>query len=490
MKRDVRRFASEAFDLIIVGGGVYGVMLSLESGFRGKRVLLLEQNDFGYATTYNHLRTLHGGLRYLQTLDLPRFFESVRERQWFFIHFPQMVSVLPCLMPLYDRGIRRRSIFKLALRINDQLSARRNRHVISKKHIPNGRIVNPEKVKELFPMVDTEGMTGGAIWYDGMIMEPERLLMELLSWSRTMETCFLNYVKAETLLKENNRTIGLKATDSISGSTLEFRAPVVVNAAGPWCREVAQQFDRDFKPLFPAFLLLWNVLFKREALSDFSVSPQKDKGHTYFIHNWKGRMLVGTGEALVKNPKQNSTPDETQIASFINDLNSAVPSLSLDKADIDHIYHGLLPADVKGNLTKREVILSHERIGGPKGLFSVSGIKFTTSRLVAQKMLDLIFPETRKMRLHGNFIPPEPNSHQKTFAFDWVPDKSDARWKETLRRIIKEESVIHIDDLLFRRTSLGENKRRLQAIVPELRDLFPWDDFQWKEELKRLTLFM
>ena len=488
IKRNPSGFEAEAFDLIIVGGGIYGIMLSLESGFRGKRALLLEKNDFGSATTYNHLRTLHGGLRYLQALDFKRFFESVGERHWFFMHFPQLLKALPCLMPLYEKGLRRTSILKVALKINDSLSRRRNQNVVAERHLPDGYIVGPEKVKRLFPSVDPEGLGGGAIWYDGMIMEPERLVTEVLLWSKEMGTCPLNYVKADALVKEKNCVAGLKATDTLSGNALHFKAPVVVNAAGPWCREVARAFDRDFASLFPSYLLLWNILFKREALSDCSlaVSPEKGKGHTYFIHNWKGRMLAGTGEAPVQNPKQEGVPTTSMIESFIRDLNRAIPSLAMAPGEIDHVYYGLLPADSRNNLTKREVILDHERFGGPKGLFSVSGIKFTTSRLVAQKTLDMIFPDSSKTRVSKKRDLHKFDVQEKTFAFDWLPDEKDKNWKAILDHIIEEEFVVHLDDLIFRRTSLGENKARIPKVISEIRDLFPYDDSQWKEEIKRI----
>jgi len=486
--RALKQLSSEIFDLIIVGGGVYGVMLSLEAGFLGKRALLMEKSDFGGATTYNHLRTLHGGLRYLQTLDLHRFFESVNERQWFFSHFPQMVRVLPCLMPLYDKGVRRKSIFNIALRVNDLLSRNRNQQVVPQKHLPDGYTISPDEVKELFPMVDSEGLTGGAIWYDGMIVEPERLLMEILHWSGDMGASLLNYVEADQLLSRGNQTTGVRAFDRVSGSEFEFHAPIVVNAAGPWCREIAREFDQDFKKLFPEYLLLWNVLFKRKALSDYSVtvSPSLGKGQTYFIHNWKGRVLAGTGQALVEKMAESSGPDDRHLMKFLDDLNNAIPGLGVRKADIDHIYYGLLPGTKKGRLTKRETILSHEAISGPKGLFSVSGIKFTTSRLVAQKAMASIFPEEKNRFVERKLSSAEKDGHQTTFSFDWMPDENDGRWKETLRYIMDTESVIHLDDLLVRRTSLGENKQRLQAILPEIRELFPLNEHQWQEEVRKL----
>ena len=115
------------YDLIIIGGGIYGTMLSLEASRRGLLSLLLERDDFGQHTSFNSLRIIHGGLRYLQSLDLHRFRESVSERKWFLKTFPHLIKTLPCLMPLYGNGLYHPFVLRTALLMNDILSYNRNR---------------------------------------------------------------------------------------------------------------------------------------------------------------------------------------------------------------------------------------------------------------------------------------------------------------------------------------------------------------------------
>jgi len=479
---------NEDYDIIIIGGGIYGIMLVLESALRAKRVLLLEGNDFCGATSYNHLRTLHGGLRYLQSMDMKRFIESVRERRWFLTHFPQFCEVLPCLMPIYGKGLRRRPVLRAAFLANDFLSFKRNVSVSRKRHLPGGRIISAEETKKIFPNVDDRGLKGSALWYDGTMPEHQRLSIEILLWACEKGAEALNYVNVDGLIKKNNVTIGVKAIDREHDDQLEFKAPVVVNATGPWNREIAKAFDRDYPILFERRILNWNILFKRKALSShaLALTPHKGAGHTYFFHNWKNRLLVGTGEVPLDDSCSNF-PTEMQIHSFIHDLNSAVPGLSLSMDDIEHVYSGVLPGTTRGKLAKSDVIINHENNGGPKGLFSVSGVKYTTSRRVAQKTLDLIFPDTKNRTSNNTAVYPVSSSSIKTFGFDWMPSDENKGWLQALKQLIDDESVVHVDDLLFRRTSLGENKRRLSTIIPHLRDIFPLNDHQWREELKRLT---
>ncbi len=486
IQRNIAAAAAEKYDLIIIGGGIYGVMLALEAGQRQKRALLLEKEDFGAATSLNHLRTIHGGLRYLQSLDLPRFFESVHERRWFLANFPALVQVLPCLMPLYGRGLKRPFIMAPALLLNDVLAMTRNRGVSSPKCLPQGRLVSSAFTIKAFPQVDRKGLQASAMWYDGFAPEHQRLLMESLRWACSLGTVALNYVQAESLLLHQNQVRGIRARDNQSGQHIEFRAPVVINAAGPWSRQVAQNFDRDYPRLFPKSLLLFNILFKRKAMSEYALAltPRDRPEHTYFIHNWKNRLLAGTAEILVTGQPDHPRPEAKQIAEFIFDMNQMVPDLALNENDIEHIYAGILPATKAGTLARHEVIIRHRDLGGAQGLFSVSGVKYTTSRRVAEKTLRRIFPGLPAKKPQAP--PAEVNSGRWLFDYEWLPTAADNETIASLKILIEDEAVLHLDDLLFRRTSLGENRRRIMELLPRLRPLFSWNDLRWQQETDRL----
>ncbi|MCU0276134.1 MAG: FAD-dependent oxidoreductase [Acidobacteria bacterium] len=481
--RNAGATARTAFDLIILGGGVYGVMLALEAGRRGKRSLLLEKEDFGGATSQNHLRTVHGGLRYLQALDLPRFFESVAERRWFMSNLPALVHPLSCLMPLYGRGLKRPSVMRAALLLNDLLSRNRNRGVGAGQRLPGGKVVDRRYTRLAFPQVERRGLRGGALWHDAAMPEHQRLLMELLRWACDLGAMALNYIEGESLLLNHDRVGGVLAVDRLDGNRHEFRAPVVINAAGPWCRGLAQRFDQDHPRLLRRRLLLFNILFRRRALSQSALAlvPPGRPGRTYFVHNWYGRMLAGSGEVLLAGDDDNPAPGGEDIAAFIADMNDAVPELTLREGDIERIYSGILPATAAGKLAAREVILAHGEHLGPAGLFSVSGVKYTTSRRVAAKTMKRIFPASRPQPCAP---PAAANSGRWFFTYDWqAPPAWDVN---SLRPLVEEEAVVHLDDLLFRRTGLGENTRRTLELLPRLRPLFSWSEPRWQQECARV----
>ncbi|HEX6899475.1 MAG TPA: FAD-dependent oxidoreductase [Thermoanaerobaculia bacterium] len=372
-----------AFDLLIVGGGIQGATLALEAARRGLSVLLLERGEFGGETTANSLRILHGGLRYLQSLDLPRFRESVDERRWFLSSFPDLVAPLPCLMPIYapPRGgrLRRPAVLRLALKTSDLLSR--------EDALPKGRWLSQSEVMDLFPGADRRGLRGGALWHDAVAPDPARLISSVLRWARSLGADVLDQVEATDLLTAGGRVTGVRAVDRRSGRSLEIRALAVVNCAGPWSREIARRFDRDIPRLFRP-MLAFNLLLDREPLSRaaLAVAAPGAVSQTWFFLPAGDRLLAGTAYASARGEEG---PSEEEIAGFLAALNAAVPGLNARRDEVARVLWGRLPAAGEGSTVpaRRPVIHHHGRHGGPEGLVSISGVKLTTARALSEKAL-------------------------------------------------------------------------------------------------------
>lgn len=463
--------SQETFDLIIIGGGIHGVMLSLEASARGLRPLLVEKADFGHATSFNSLRILHGGLRYLQSMDLLRFRESVHERRWFMQCFPELVAPLSCLMPLYGTGLHRTGVLAIALKLNDILSVRRNEAVRNDIQLPNGRIVTAAETARMFPQVDADCLQGGAVWYDACMPHSQRVLMEALRWGCALGGVALNYVEATKLLVSGGRVAGIAATDHETGESFEFRAGIVINAAGPWCAVVAERFSAAL-PGELAYSLAWNVLFEREALSPhaLAVTARRPGAQTLFLCPWNGRLWAGTAHLPPAPARGKPVPEQADLDGFIAEINAAVPGLGLHAREIRRVFSGFLPAQhgAKNSLAVRETIVDHARCGGPKGLYSVAGIKFTTSRRVAARTLQLAVPGSRGSLAAGSW------ESRPLHGLDAAVDPAVAGWADNLHAVIDEESVRHLDDLVLRRTALWESPERALMLAPALCDLFDW----------------
>jgi glycerol-3-phosphate dehydrogenase len=322
--------------------------------------------------------------------------------------------------------------------------------------------------------------------------DSQRLLIDILRWSCTYGGAALNYVEAIRLLTANKRVIGVAGIDRENGNAYEFQANVVVNATGPWSRELATRFDRDKPALFKS-CLGWNVLLNRKAPADHAVAvaPKNSAGRTYFLLPWKGCVIAGTGQAPWFGSREQPAPSNELLDEFVDDLNLASPKLNVRKDEILHVFAGLLPATKAGGTTfaNREVILDHGAVGGPRGFYSISGVKFTTARRVAQKTLDRIFPEERHLKQveTETFRPPHNDKGTRgIFDFDRNPSTYDSTWNDGLGILIREESVQHLDDLALRRTNLWENPSKALEIAPLVFKRLGWEDSRCREELKRL----
>src|SRR5690606_14243166 len=122
-QRSFAEIANSSFDVIVIGGGIQGAIIQMEASRDGLRSLLVEKHDFGGDTTQNTLRIVHGGLRYLQSLDVVRCWESSGERQWFLHRMGAQVTPMSCLIPLYGKGMKRTSVLRVALRLNALIAA-------------------------------------------------------------------------------------------------------------------------------------------------------------------------------------------------------------------------------------------------------------------------------------------------------------------------------------------------------------------------------
>src|SRR5438132_9231464 len=136
MVRDVDRLAARTFDVLVVGGGIYGLTIAYDAAQRGLSVALVEQNDFGSGASFNHLRTIHGGLRYLQSLDVGRARESVRERRTVARIAPHAVRPLPFALPLYRSLIRGKIAMRAGFLLDRVVAAGRNRGVPPGHRLP------------------------------------------------------------------------------------------------------------------------------------------------------------------------------------------------------------------------------------------------------------------------------------------------------------------------------------------------------------------
>jgi len=389
MVRDLARLADEQFDLLVVGGGIHGLAAAYDAARRGLRVALIERSDFGAALSFNHQRTVHGGLRSLQSGDLARARESIRERRALARIAPHLLRPLPFLMGT-SRGLRRnRLALGLGFRLDAFLARDRNVGVVPELHLPAGRLVSRAACQRLFPGLEPAGLTGGATWYDYQTIEPHRLTLAFAIGAAQHGANLANYVEAGEALRSGATVIGVRAHDTLGGAAFDIRARVTLNAAGSHAGRLMAAFGVE--RMFPLVQTM-NVVTTRRA-SELALAAAGPDGRVLTLVPWHGVALVGTSQSRdVRTPDRARTNAE-EVGEFLRQANAAFPALAVGPQDVTLVHHGLVPAVVGRDgvpmLKPRADILDHAA-DGVQGVVTMVGVKYTTARGVASRAVNRV----------------------------------------------------------------------------------------------------
>ena len=239
MIRDIDALQSKKYDLVIIGAGIFGVCAAWDAALSGLSVAIVDKGDFSQATSANHFKMVHGGIRYLQHGDVIRIRESSRERSALLRVAPHLVKPLPIVIPTYGHGMKGKAVIGAGMLIYDLLTLERNRGLQKDRQIPRGRFISADQVLNLFPGIRREGLTGAAVFCDGQMYNPPRVALSFLRAAVERGADAANYVEVTGFLKNGHRVLGVKAKDVLDNRSFEIRARCVLNAAGTLGASVA-----------------------------------------------------------------------------------------------------------------------------------------------------------------------------------------------------------------------------------------------------------
>ncbi len=391
--RDFEALGTTAFDVLVVGGGIHGLATALDAAARGLKVALVEAGDFAAATSFNHQRTAHGGLRSLQSGRLDHARESIRERRALARIAPRLLRPLPFLIGTYRSWLKNRLALRAAFRVDRWLGRHRNDGLEGELHLPPPRLISRAATLKLFPGVRPEGLTGGANWYDYQIPHTNRLAIAFAEGAAARGARLVNYAVAVSALKDGGTVSGMRVRDVTTGAETDVRARVTINAAGASVAAVMQLFGvaREI-PLVRAM----NLVTSRPAHDMALAAPAIAKaaagkgasGRMLTLVPWHGRALVGTAHSDTFVKAGDLAVDSADVEAFIADANAAFPALRLSSADVTLLHRGIVPAQRGRNgrveLLASSQVLDHAREGAA-GAISVIGVKYTTARAVGAR---------------------------------------------------------------------------------------------------------
>ncbi|MEO6214157.1 MAG: FAD-dependent oxidoreductase [Vicinamibacterales bacterium] len=385
--RDPGRLEAGEYDLLIIGGGIYGLTIAYDAASRGLRTALVEGGDFGGGASFNHQKTAHGGLRSLQGGRVDRARESIVERRALARIAPWFLRPLPFLTGTYRSVVKNRVALAAAFRFDAWLGRDRNEGLEPELHLPAPKLLSKAATLRLFAGIDPRNLTGGAQWYDYQMVESERLMASFAAAADRHGADLANHVEAVGALKDAGRVAGMQVRDRETGRAFAVRAKLTINAAGGRAGDIMRMFGVDRPhPLLKAI----NLVTSKPA-SDMALAAPSAAGRMLTLVPWHGRALIGTGhsEALIHSDEL--TVSGPEIDSFIAEANDAFPALHLTRDHVRLVHRGAVPAEqAKGSkpeLRASPDIRDHTQ-DGAAGAMTVIGVKYTTARGVAERAVN------------------------------------------------------------------------------------------------------
>ena len=408
---------SEQWDFIIIGGGATGVGTAIDASLRGYKTLLLEQSDFGKGTSSRSTKLIHGGVRYLQQGNISLVLEALKERGLLCQNAPHLVHNLAFVVPTYDwwEG----TFYGVGLKLYDMLAG--------KYGFGKSRLLSEEETLQRIPTLETNGLRGGVIYYDGQFNDA-RLLINMVQTADELGTDILNYIKVTSLLKKNDIVEGVLAIDVETGNEYELKAKAVINATGVFTDSIRKMDDKNVKSIIAPSRGTHIVLDKSFLPGDNAIMvPHTSDGRILFAIPWHNHVIIGTTDVEVDEPTLEPVAEEDEI-DFL--LNTASKYLVKDpsKADILSIFSGIRPLVTKSDEEDTAAISrEHTVLISRSGLITVAGGKWTTYRKMAEDTIDQAIEVaeleyqpsvTENFPLHG-FIKNKPaNVHLAQYGSD------------------------------------------------------------------------
>lgn len=398
----------KAFDLAVVGGGALGCAVAWEAATRGIRVVLLEQDDFGSGASANSLKLVHGGLRYLQKLDLVRARASVAERSTFLRVAPHLVRPLACVMPTQEYFKRGRLAMAAGLAVNAAVTIDRNHSLRSDRRLAAGGLIGLATLAKLAPGLNLEGATGGVRWFDAQMLDSERLALAFALGAESEGATILNHHQVIRWVIRGGHIGGVAVVAKTQAREFEIAARNVVDCRSGW---VGLDSTLAAPAGAPRFIRAINLVLPDAGLKCAVGFPQRDEdgevipGRMLFATPWNSVTLVGTWYL----PDAAGGPvDAAALGQMLACANRSFGGWRFTLDQVRMVHQGLIPAAPDspesqlveaghGGLepvpAERPVCLRADADGGPAGLWFLQTEKWTTVRRLAEDFVDRVAAE-------------------------------------------------------------------------------------------------
>ncbi len=490
----------DGWDVIIIGGGATGLGVAIDSASRGYTTLLVEQHDFAKGTSSRSTKLVHGGVRYLQQGNVSLVMEALKERGLMQKNAPHLVGNQPFIVPNYDwwEG----PFYGVGMKVYDMLAG--------KQGFGRSKWLSVEETTDKIPTLETEGLKGGVIYYDGQF-DDSRLAVNMAQTAVDQGGTVVNYMKVTNLTRSNDDLInGVIVTDMESGEEHELTGNVVINATGPWTDDIRKmenpEASRMIKPSQGVHIVLDSSFLPGESAI---MVPRTEDGRVLFAIPWHGKAVVGTTDTEITETPLEPKPLEEELE-FLIDHAAKYMNKDPDRSDVLSAFVGIRPlvspedSDDTSSISRDHTLnISHA------GLVTIAGGKWTTYRKMAEDTVNQAATlgdledrpcVTKELHIHGYHQDAEHFGDLHFYGADAAPIKDLMREKESYGNQLSEalptrevevvwaarnEMARTVEDFLSRRTrSLLLDARASVEMAPRVAEIMAKElgkDDGWKK---------
>jgi glycerol-3-phosphate dehydrogenase len=372
--------AGGPIDVLVIGGGVTGTGIALDAVARGLSVVLAEKHDLAFGTSRWSSKLVHGGLRYLASGAVGIAHESAVERGILIDRTaPHLVRPLPqvvALLPGVSHG--HAALIRTGLLAGDALRATAG---TSRQTLPRSRRITRAEVSRLAPTVQTEGLRGGLLAWDGQLGDDARLVVAL---ARTAASLGARILTRCAVVEATGA--GARLRDELTGATVDVDARMVLNAAGVWAGQLAPGIT--LRPSRGTHLVVARASFGGLGAGLTVPVPGSTSRFVFALPSPEGHVYIGLTDEDAPGPVPDvPVASEAEIDFLLQTINSAL-ARPLARADLVGTFAGLRPLLDTGGDSTADISRKHAVITAPDGLTTIVGGKLTTYRRMAEDALD------------------------------------------------------------------------------------------------------
>lgn len=407
-EQSIKRMKSETFDLLIVGGGITGAAVARDASSRGLKVALIEMRDFASGTSSASSKLIHGGLRYLENLEIGLVFEALAERAFLLKAAPHLVRPLKFYWPVYEKDQHGPFTMTLGLTLYDFLTAFRTPGY--------HRRLSPKKMVKEIPFLNTNELQCGFSYFDAS-MQDDVLAVETLRAAYRGGAAVANYLGATKPIFQKERIVGFEVEDYLkTNEKFEIRAHQVALCAGPWTDLIGSALSESWKPWLNVSKGVHLVFdLKRLPVPGALVMSHPTDGRISFViprtDLGAGVTIVGTTDGPTSSHPEEAVVEGQDVDYLMQLLNVYFPQLKLSKDDIVSHYVGVRPlvgpnalargsegqgSSSPGKISLQKVSREHFIGSGPGGVTIVAGGKYTTHRRMGAEIVDFVLKHWKR----------------------------------------------------------------------------------------------